>query len=486
MAQVANSYATELLAATIVERLTKGKPYIADRQARPFAAWLESKKEKVKLHQNKVAVQLMTRPSGSGQTWSGDVTLNTPTVIRGNTEIDFTGSNYFDNHKLLIDELANEGIHIQPNGAMGINPDKRFIGTGDEWTLLDNIAKQKGMQFLDRISYNKDIQYHRVGASPTDIVGLAGLLPLSMTGNLGGLARSANPILQHSVFAGISGGTNAANISPSGTTGASGTLLETIQKAIRQCKRYMARSGLPMGGWRFFGGEGFLDKLTSEYRRIGVQWNKDAAKGGQGGVDMVLLDEDIKVGRMPFIWDPTLSLMDDLYSSDQTAGVSQLTVTFSGGGGSGAKGVAYVNAAGTVTSIIVTDPGSGYTSQPTCTLGNVGGGTGATNSVSFYKASAGTGAIVVDADDTRIGQVASVTVTAPGSGYPTTGAVSLKFTDCAYLIHDSWCLGYPVNKNGIITGAADDRRKRDVEVQYDSKEVLVMKFPRANAVIHAA
>jgi hypothetical protein len=289
------------------------------------------------------------------------------------------------------------------------------------------------------------------------------------------------------VFAGAAGGTNAPNVRPSGTTGASGTLLDTVRRAMRQCKRYMANSGLPMGSWRFFAGEGFIDKLAAEYQRIGITWNKDASKGGQGGVDMVLMDEDLdRVGRIPLMWDPTLGLMDDLYSAEQAAGVSQLTVTFSGGGGSGAKGVAYVNAAGQVSAIVVTDPGSGYTSQPTCTLGNVGGGTLATNAVFFYDDSAGTGAVVVDADDARIGQIAYVTVTAPGSGYPTSAAVSLKFDDCAYLVHDSWDLGYPMNKEGLITGPADDPRKRNVEVQYDSKEVILMRFPRANAVIHAA
>ena len=46
------------------------------------------------------------------------------------------------------------------------------------------------------------------------------------------------------------------------------------------------------------------------------------------------------------------------------------SVTFSGGGGSGATGTAIVNSGGFVTGIIITDKGSNYTSAPTITIAN--------------------------------------------------------------------------------------------------------------------
>ena len=52
------------------------------------------------------------------------------------------------------------------------------------------------------------------------------------------------------------------------------------------------------------------------------------------------------------------------------------TVTFTGGLGTGMAGIATINAAGAVSSVIITDPGVGYTTPPTVTFTG-GGGTGA-------------------------------------------------------------------------------------------------------------
>jgi hypothetical protein len=294
--------------------------------------------------------------------------------------------------------------------------------------------------------------------------------------------------VQHIVAAGAAGGTNAANVMPSATIGDNGTLMETIQKVCRQAKRYVVNTGLPQGRWKIFAGEGALDKIAYEYQRIGVQWNKDGAKGGQGGVDMVLLDEDIKIGRMQTHWDPTIDALDDLYPAERQNGISQLTVTVSGGGATRqGKALAYVNSSGQVSGIVVVDPGEGYTSAPTVAIGNAGGGSGATFQASIFATGSGTGRTTVDADDVRIGQLASIAVTAGGSDYATTGATTLPFTDCLFILWEpSWHLGFRGTKDGIYSKPAEDPRKRNVEHQYDSTEVLVNTFPRANAVIHIA
>jgi len=65
-----------------------------------------------------------------------------------------------------------------------------------------------------------------------------------------------------------------------------------------------------------------------------------------------------------------------------TGYTSAPTVTFSGGGGSGATGVANLTA-GAVSSITITSTGSGYTSAPTITLTG-GGGTGAQASINNF------------------------------------------------------------------------------------------------------
>lgn len=79
-------------------------------------------------------------------------------------------------------------------------------------------------------------------------------------------------------------------------------------------------------------------------------------------------------------------------------GYTNPTVTFAGGGGSGAKAFVSGAANGVITEITVTDPGTGYTSAPTVTI--AGGGASAT-------------AIA----EIRRGQVTAITVNNGGSGY---------------------------------------------------------------------
>lgn len=487
---IAASFASELQAAAIANRITKGKPIKVDSESRPFSAWLEKSCAKpVPLLHNREEVELMKRPDGEGQTWSGNVTLKTATEIHVHKILSYTGYNFFDNHLLVNDNLAQQGFTIAPNSQYG-NGTPRFSGTKSEYIQLKNLVQDKIDGFMDRISYNKDLLIHRQGTNPTDPSGLMAILPLSMEGNIGDLSRSANPDVQHIVAAGAAGGSTASNIRPSATIGESGTLLDTINWALRQAKRYVVKSSLQQGsGWKVFAGEAALDKLAFEYRRQNITWNKDAAKGGAGGIDMVITDDDLKIGMMPVMWNPTQDAIDDLYPSDKQNGVSQLTVAFSGGGATRqGRAVAYVDAAGTVVGVVVVDPGAGYTSAPTVTIGNAGGGTGATFTANWYGAGgAATGKVIVDADDVRIGQLAGVTVTAPGSGYATTGAVTLNYSDCLYLLwQPSWVLGYRGKKGGSYSIPAEDPRARNVEHQYDSTEVLMNQFPRANAVIHIA
>lgn len=84
------------------------------------------------------------------------------------------------------------------------------------------------------------------------------------------------------------------------------------------------------------------------------------------------------------------------------SGYSAPVVSFSGGGGSGAKAFVSGVANGVVTEITVYDPGSGYTSNPSVSIADSGGGTGS-------------GATAVA--QTRRGQITSITVNDGGSGY---------------------------------------------------------------------
>lgn len=100
------------------------------------------------------------------------------------------------------------------------------------------------------------------------------------------------------------------------------------------------------------------------------------------------------------------------------------TVTFSGGGGSGAAGHANINAIGAVTSVTITNVGSGYTAPPTVSF-SVPGGTTATGTVTLTGDS-----------------VTSVEITDPGSGYTSAPSVTISgdgtgATAVAYLVGSS-------------------------------------------------
>jgi hypothetical protein len=88
------------------------------------------------------------------------------------------------------------------------------------------------------------------------------------------------------------------------------------------------------------------------------------------------------------------------------------TVTFNGGGGSGANGTAVLAATAGVSSVAVTNGGTGYTSAPGVTF--TGGGTGASGA-------AGTANMHQ--------YVASVAITAPGGTYPNATPPTVTFTN---------------------------------------------------------
>ncbi len=85
------------------------------------------------------------------------------------------------------------------------------------------------------------------------------------------------------------------------------------------------------------------------------------------------------------------------------------TVTITGGGGSGATATATLGAGGTIASINLVTPGSGYTSAPTVTITD-GPGTGA----------------VATATLAATGSIATVTLTNPGSGYTSAPTVTIS------------------------------------------------------------
>ena len=380
------------------------------------------------------------------------------------------------------------GITILPNdNSHNGSADSRVIARdkAGERILYDKFTEDLESAW-DRAEENVDLEMHRQGATSKDLAGLNAILPLSLTGNFGGLSRRDIPDIQHVVFAGP-GTTSAPNGGNIGATGAvtGSTLLSRLNQFLRKLKMNAATSGLPGGRFRMFGGSRALDNLAAAYRAAGLQWQ--AAAASQRRINLLITDEKLAIGDMDITLDPTLDIMDTVAASEQGVGVSQLTVTFSGGGATRqASGVAMVSAAGAVTNIVITDFGEGYTSAPSVAIGNVGGGTGATFQANVYSASSGTGLTQVASDDVRIGRLASVTVTAAGSGYPTTG-LAIDFSSRIYALYEpSWDYLVQSGLDMLASIPADNARQRILEQQIDHTHCLVCKAPATNGIFATA
>lgn len=117
--------------------------------------------------------------------------------------------------------------------------------------------------------------------------------------------------------------------------------------------------------------------------------------------------------------------------SSHGSGYSSPTLSFSGGGGSGATGTATIST-GTVTGVSLTNPGSGYTSNPTVTTSG-GGGSGA-----VITATIG-GVTYVDVEPQTAGQDLVMRTSVdlvnrpPEKFYPVTFRVRFKDTQTAYI-----------------------------------------------------
>jgi autotransporter-associated beta strand protein len=97
-------------------------------------------------------------------------------------------------------------------------------------------------------------------------------------------------------------------------------------------------------------------------------------------------------------------------------------VTFNGGGGTGAAGIAIINGSGAVTGVNITNPGTGYTSVPSVTFSAPASGTTASGTavVSGGSVTLGTGTLSAGANDastTFVGVISGTgTLAKTGSG----------------------------------------------------------------------
>jgi hypothetical protein len=301
--------------------------------------------------------------------------------------------------KLIHDEWLRKGYRIKPHtDGMPVRiSDAQYSKLQED---LWEHALEAATDDHDRIL---DLALHRQGATSKELGGLNLHMPILPTGYWCGHLRQNQPLVRHIVAR--------------ATTGPGGTLRKVLRRVFRQLNDLKASCKLPAGEFFLMAGSDFLDAYIDDCEAAGVQYQADIA--GVKKIDGVILDDAIRIGRNLCHHNPTFATLDGVAQSEIGTAISTATVTFSGGGATRqATGLVYVNAAGQVSGIVITDPGAGYTSAPTLTLGSVGSGAGATFQAMVYSTNTGTGLVQVDSEDNRLGRLASVTINAGGANYP--------------------------------------------------------------------
>jgi hypothetical protein len=101
-----------------------------------------------------------------------------------------------------------------------------------------------------------------------------------------------------------------------------------------------------------------------------------------------------------------------LYRGTSTTRLFSLQVNITGGGGTGARATAFTSNTGAITSIVIDNPGTGYTTAPTITF--TSNNTGPTASAPISGTNVALATAVVSG-----GRLTAINVTRAGSGYPT-------------------------------------------------------------------
>lgn len=463
----------------------------AARYPRPMINFLDGRKKKTQFPGDEILISIKEPAFNvAAQKWSGTDSMGNPVSIQNGMMASFQSSNMFSSIQWGFDDLRKScAVTILPNDN-GKTIDARVTSRDakSERVLFDKLVEDME-SFTDRVEELRDLEYHRQGATIKDLSGINSIMPLQNTGLYGGLDRSRIPAVQHVIFAGNDPLSTAPQwMGPRGIVGASGTLLAMLERFFRQLRAAAATSGLPKGRWKCFAGQGFLDLFKTQMRLEKIQFTIDAGSSSDK-INLLISDERVGLGAadIDLCWDPTLDSLDIIAASEQGVGMSQLTVTFSGGGATRqGRGVAYVSAAGVITAIAVNDPGEGYTSAPTVTIGNAGGGTGATFQALVFAVGAGAGLTTVPADDARLGRLNGVTILGGGTGFAATNIASL-FTNRMYALYEpAWTYWVQDGLDNYMSIPADNPRARLIEQQWDHTHALTNASPRCSGVFVAS
>lgn len=437
------------------------------------------------------------------QTWTGDATLQSPVDVQNMLFAKFSSSNMFSNIKWPFDDLRKaSGVTILPNdnGAQNVDARQYSRDESSERVLYNRLTSDLE-SFEDRTDQLVDLALHRPGNGSTDLAGLLALMPLSNTGNFGGLSREGIPSVQHVVFAGDAPVMPGVDwINKRGTTGSSGTFFTQLEKFMRVLRNNAFMCGLPRGKWTLVGGSGFFDMFKAQARLDKIAFNIDASNSGSV-LNLLLTDERLGTGAtdMQMVLDYTLDQLDVEFSSEIGLAPSAVTVTFAGGTTGASdfrlpKGYVTLTAAGALDKLVITDPGQSLagtagtgTTALTVTTSAPASGSGHSFALKYFSKTANANTTQVDSDDVRVGRIdGSATVVTVGTSL-FTAVIAAPATNRLYALYEpAWQYLVQDGLDNRMSVPADQRDARRLEQQWDHTHALVNCAPRCSGVFVAS
>ncbi len=460
--------------ATVAQkRYIKNKLPKVDRKYRPLQDVLDQIDEPVAVSGEDGAISdaFKTTPALGGQFWNGLDSFSNPVDVNDLTRFETTYHRFVTPVRMGHDEWLRRGYKIEPHSSMPIETRIKQMGEESLQKLTGQVEN-----FLETVNESHevslDLAYHKQGASVKEPLGLNGQLPISTSGSWLGLSRDADINLRHYI------GT--------GTTGTSGTFIDSLAVLLREMKMRVALSGLS-GEWLLLAGSTWIDTYRQECVRLGITRNSEAS--GSKKIDFVITDDALMVAGLKPIWDPTLDNMDVVASSEQGRGISTTNlVSFSGGSPTtAATADAVVDATGKLTNILLKNRGAGYgATAPTVSVSGITMGTLTLTVKVFSGTLSDSTHTLVATDDARIGQVDTITFGGTNNSSGGTAPAAVPFAKRAYFIFKP-NLKYRTIKgiNRTISIPADPARQRLTELQLETGGYFYLRAPRLNALHYA-
>jgi hypothetical protein len=276
-----------IAAATLDFHFDRGKVHSQTIQDKPLLRWFQGRQKTFPGGKENITVRVKGVYTTTIQGYSHDdqVGYANPANIR---QAVYPWKEIHAGIKVTMTELKKDGITVVDSQA----GEKTAPKSGREMTALANLLDDKMEDLSEGWARGMNAMFWADGtADPKLVPGIKSLIVDNpAVGLVGGIDPATNPWWRNRALVGA--GAIAANEG----NAADNILIKTLQKEVRQLRRYGGKPGAALSG------SDFLDQLEAELRAKGVYTQTGWAKSGR--IDASVADVELK-GIM-FDYDPTL------------------------------------------------------------------------------------------------------------------------------------------------------------------------------------